>query len=114
MANNKLDADKLWNVAWTYIRTVVDTVREPFLFGKKLNFLIDLDKANKPTSKARKIIIEKIYKDPELNKITVIATSVLVRTVNNFLIKAAELGSDRIQMFPAEKEALKWLKEGKR
>ncbi|HET7099387.1 MAG TPA: PAS domain S-box protein [Patescibacteria group bacterium] len=27
----KVDADKLWEVAWTYIRTVVDTVREPFL-----------------------------------------------------------------------------------
>ena len=24
-------ADELWRVAWTYIRTVVDTVREPFL-----------------------------------------------------------------------------------
>src|SRR5687768_8776664 len=28
---NNLDADHLWEVAWTYIRTVVDTVREPFL-----------------------------------------------------------------------------------
>lgn len=25
------DADLLWRVAWTYIRTVVDTAREPFL-----------------------------------------------------------------------------------
>jgi len=28
---NKLDANELWEVAWTYIRTVVDTLREPFL-----------------------------------------------------------------------------------
>jgi len=28
---SKLDADELWNVAWTYIQTVVDTLREPFL-----------------------------------------------------------------------------------
>jgi chemotaxis protein methyltransferase CheR len=28
---NKINADELWNVAWTYIKTVVDTVREPFL-----------------------------------------------------------------------------------
>ena len=27
----KIDADDLWKVAWTYIRTVVDTIREPFL-----------------------------------------------------------------------------------
>lgn len=26
-----IDADKLWEVAWTYIRSVVDTLREPFL-----------------------------------------------------------------------------------
>jgi hypothetical protein len=28
---DKIDADELWQVAWTYIRTVVDTLREPFL-----------------------------------------------------------------------------------
>lgn len=27
----KIDADTLWDVAWTYIKTVVDTLREPFL-----------------------------------------------------------------------------------
>lgn len=30
-----LDADKLWDVAWTYIKTVVDTLREPFLILNK-------------------------------------------------------------------------------
>lgn len=29
--NRKVDADELWKVAWTYIRDVVDTLREPFL-----------------------------------------------------------------------------------
>lgn len=29
--NTELDADELWKVAWTYITTVVDTLREPFL-----------------------------------------------------------------------------------
>lgn len=28
---NKLEADKIWEVAWAYIKTVVDTLREPFL-----------------------------------------------------------------------------------
>lgn len=28
---HKVDADHIWEVAWTYIRTVVDTLREPFL-----------------------------------------------------------------------------------
>jgi chemotaxis protein methyltransferase CheR len=31
MKNTKIDADEVWKVAWTYIRTVVDTLREPFL-----------------------------------------------------------------------------------
>lgn len=30
-ADVSIDADKMWEVAWTYIRTVVDTLREPFL-----------------------------------------------------------------------------------
>jgi two-component system, chemotaxis family, CheB/CheR fusion protein len=29
--SHPMDADELWKVSWTYIRTVVDTVREPFL-----------------------------------------------------------------------------------
>jgi len=35
MKKQKIDADKLWNVAWTYITTVVDTLREPFLILDK-------------------------------------------------------------------------------
>ncbi|MFA5130370.1 MAG: PAS domain-containing protein [Patescibacteria group bacterium] len=35
MKKDQIDADKLWEVAWTYIRTVVDTVREPFLILDK-------------------------------------------------------------------------------
>jgi len=31
MNADQIDTDKLWQVAWTYIRTVVDTLREPFL-----------------------------------------------------------------------------------
>ena len=31
MKAHQLDADSLWEVAWTYIKTVVDTLREPFL-----------------------------------------------------------------------------------
>jgi hypothetical protein len=31
MDKDKIDAEELWNVAWTYIKTVVDSLREPFL-----------------------------------------------------------------------------------
>jgi len=78
--------------------------------GKQLRFLIDLTKANKPSSKARNIIVEKIYKDPDLEKIAAIASSILVRTINSFLITASGLGSDKVKMFKTEHEALKWLR----
>ena len=35
MDNKKVDADELWSFAWTYIKTVVDTLREPFLILDK-------------------------------------------------------------------------------
>src|SRR5882762_11565753 len=35
MKYDKINADELWNFAWTYIRTVVDTVRHPFLILDK-------------------------------------------------------------------------------
>lgn len=35
MKNNDLNAEKLWKIAWTYISTVVDTIREPFLILDK-------------------------------------------------------------------------------
>lgn len=31
MNPSQINADELWKVAWTYIQTVVDTLREPFL-----------------------------------------------------------------------------------
>lgn len=35
MENKKNEADELWDFAWTYIKTVVDTLREPFLILDK-------------------------------------------------------------------------------
>ncbi len=35
MKIEKINADELWNFAWTYIKTIVDTLREPFLILDK-------------------------------------------------------------------------------
>ncbi|MBI4087036.1 PAS domain-containing protein [Candidatus Kaiserbacteria bacterium] len=35
LKNTAIDADELWGFAWTYIKTVVDTLREPFLILDK-------------------------------------------------------------------------------
>lgn len=39
-----INADEIWEVAWTYIRSVVDTLREPFLI---LNEQLEVLSANK-------------------------------------------------------------------
>ncbi|MFH1565488.1 MAG: hypothetical protein ABIC82_06680, partial [bacterium] len=57
--------------------------------GVKLKFFIDLFQANKPSSEARKIIVEKMYKDLDLEKIACVANTILIRTVNKFLITAS-------------------------
>ena len=44
MKAGEIDADELWEVAWTYIQTVVDTLREPFLV---LNEHLEVVSANR-------------------------------------------------------------------
>jgi nitrogen-specific signal transduction histidine kinase len=44
MKAGEVDADELWQVAWTYIKTVVDTLREPFLV---LNENLEVISANR-------------------------------------------------------------------
>jgi nitrogen-specific signal transduction histidine kinase len=44
MKSSEVSADKIWEVAWTYIRTVVDTLREPFLI---LNQDLEILSANR-------------------------------------------------------------------
>lgn len=42
--NGKVDADQLWSVAMTYIKTVVDTLREPFLILDKQLRIVSANK----------------------------------------------------------------------
>lgn len=44
MKAGEIDAEELWQVAWTYIKTIVDTLREPFLI---LNEDLEVISANK-------------------------------------------------------------------
>lgn len=45
MKKANVDANELWKVAWTYIKTVVDTLREPFLILDKDLRVISANKA---------------------------------------------------------------------
>lgn len=42
--NNKINAEEVWKVAWTYVKTVVDTIREPFLILDKDLIVISANK----------------------------------------------------------------------
>lgn len=44
MENNKISADELWNIAFVYIKTVVDTMREAFLILDKDLLVISANK----------------------------------------------------------------------
>lgn len=54
MKKNPIDADKLWKVAWTYITTVVDTLREPFLILDKDLRVISANKTFYSTFQVKK------------------------------------------------------------
>ena len=80
--------------------------------GKKPKALLDLSGAGKVTSGARKLIVERIYRDPDLVKIASFGLSIFARVVNSFMIKATGVSSDKVRVFDTEENALKWLKEG--
>lgn len=44
MENNKISADELWSIAFTYIKTIVDTMREAFLILDKELRIISANK----------------------------------------------------------------------
>ena len=80
--------------------------------AKKLRALLDLSGAGKVTSEARKMIAEKVYQDPDLEKIASFGLSSFARVVNSFMLKATGVSGDKVRVFDTEENALKWLKEG--
>lgn len=78
---------------------------------KEIRLFVDLNKAGIPSSKARKIVVDKIFKDPDIKKIANLFSSVLIKTINNFLVKASGQDGNKMKAFSSEQEALKWLKE---
>ncbi len=81
-------------------------------YGKKLKVFLDLSGAGKVTSGARKTIAERVYRDPDLEKIASFDLNSFARVVNSFIIKASGVSSDRVRVFDTRENALKWLKEG--
>lgn len=57
--------------------------------GKKIRVLLDLSEAGKVAPEARRMIVEKVYQDPDLKKIASFGLSSFARVVNSFMIRAA-------------------------
>lgn len=77
--------------------------------AKPMDWLIDLNKNTRITSRARKIFVE-LQKNPMIGKMAFVGASVFVRVTVNF-ITAASGASSNVRHFAKESEALTWLKK---
>ena len=78
-------------------------------FGSKVNALVDVSQVTKTTSYGRQIGTE-VVQHPNVGDLAFVGASTFVRTVANFITRAA--GKKNIKHFATEEEALKWLKKG--
>ena len=84
-----------------------ETIRMAQEHGDQIDWLIDLSRMTKATSKARKILAE-ASGHPSINKYAFAGASAFIRTVANFISAAA--GQKNARHFATEEEALMWLK----
>ncbi len=75
----------------------------------KTSWLVDPGNI-RPSSRLRKMIAERIYKNPEIEKHAVLTTSVATKVIIQFIIKAS--GRKNVRAFASEGEAKRWLKKG--
>ena len=79
--------------------------------GELLHFVVDASELGKISAAARKVLIESFRNpDPRVGSTAMIGASRYVRVLTGFVLKA--VGRENIRLFPAEEEALAWLKEG--
>ncbi len=76
----------------------------------KTSWLVDPGN-NRPSSRLRKTIAERFYANPKMEKQAVLATSIVIKVITQFSMKAS--GRKAVKVFAKEEEALKWLKKGK-
>jgi len=75
----------------------------------KTSWLVDPGD-NRPSSRLRKVIAERFYSDPGIEKQAVLTTSTVIKVIMQFVMKAS--GRKNVRAFANEEEALKWLKRG--
>ncbi len=84
-------------------------IKEICLAHGTVNFLCDLsEEIRPPSAQARKIIANAI-RENNINKMAFVGASVIVRTVANFITRAADQKNAR--HFAKETEAMQWLQE---
>ncbi len=75
----------------------------------KTSWLVDPGNI-RPSSRFRKMITERAYKNPEIKKHAVFTSSVATKVIMQFMMKAS--GRKNVRAFTSEGEALRWLKKG--
>ncbi len=75
----------------------------------KTSWLVDPGNI-RPSSRFRKMIAERFYENPKIEKHAVLTTSTAIKVIMQFIMKAT--GRKNVRAFANEGEALRWLKEG--
>ena len=87
---------------WFYQQTVIFGN----LFEHNVNWILDMSDIIKPTAKARKTLTKAVGHE-SVNKYALVGASVLVRTVSNFILTAAN--QFNAKCFATDDEAIAWV-----
>jgi hypothetical protein len=96
-----MDDQKAMAIKEAYLK-VLDIVKG------QVNILVDLNKAKKPSAKARKILNE-INEDERVDRVAHFGMHPVARVMASFLIGLSK--KKEIRFFKTKEEALKWLKK---
>ena len=96
-----IDDQKALAIKETYLK-VLDTVKG------QVNILVDLNKAKKPSAKARKILNE-ISENERVDRVAHFGVHPVARVMASFLMGFSK--KKEIRFFKTGEEALKWLKK---
>ncbi len=76
---------------------------------KKFLLLIDMNKASKPSTEARKIFVKMSEKEENTMKMALFGLHAVARVLASFLMGTSK--NKNMQFFKTKEDALKWLKE---
>jgi len=91
-------------------KTAFDVLESLITDHNATSILVDLSKAEKPSSEQRKIMVQRIKDNYDMiKKVALFGDTPLMKVVAYFIINASELKN--IRFFSSRSQALTWLKD---